>query len=33
MSDLEKWIEETETQAKANNNSINLDIGKFDLQR
>jgi tetratricopeptide (TPR) repeat protein len=33
MERLGKWIEELETQAKANNNNVNLDLGKFDLQR
>jgi hypothetical protein len=33
MTRLETWITEVEAQAKANGNAINLDIGKFDMQR
>ena len=30
---LGKWIEEVEAQAKANNNTVNIDKARFDLQR
>jgi hypothetical protein len=33
MTRLETWMNEVEEQAKANGNAINLDIGKFDMQR
>ena len=32
MERLGKWIEEIETQAKINN-QVNIDLGKFDMQR
>ena len=33
MERLGKWIESVENQAKTNDNKVNLDIRKFDLQR
>lgn len=33
MKRLKGWIDEVEAQAKANNNAVNIDIQKFDLQR
>jgi hypothetical protein len=33
MERLGKWIESIETQAKSNDNKVNLDLGKFDMQR
>jgi len=33
MNRLENWIKEVETQAKNNNNSVDIDIRKFDIQR
>jgi hypothetical protein len=33
MDRLEAWIKELEEQAKNNNNNVNIDIRKFDMQR
>ncbi len=33
MKHLENWITELETQAKNNNNAVNIDLKRFDLQR
>jgi len=30
---LKSWIDEIENQAKTNNNQVQIDLGKFDLQR
>ena len=30
---LGNWIAEVEAQAKANNNTVNIDKARFDLQR
>jgi hypothetical protein len=33
MDRLENWIKEVEDQAAKNNNAVNIDIRKFDIQR
>ena len=33
MDRLEAWITDVETQAKTNNNQVDIDLRKFDLQR
>lgn len=33
MTRLGAWIEELETQAKNNNNQVNIDVKRFDMQR
>lgn len=33
MGRLNDWITEVETQASANNNQVNIDVKRFDMQR